>query len=107
MVVAVVLLGLTSGCTGSRSTEEGSTVPSKSIQQVLTEHTDSLMALPGVVGTAIGRCDTVLCIRVFLRDSSAAARRAIPDTLEGYPVQVEVTGEFRKRGGGGASSTPS
>lgn len=82
-------------------------MPSKSIQQVLIAHSDSLMALPGVVGTAIGRCDTVLCIRVFLRDSSATARRAIPDTLEGYPVQVEVTGEFQRRRGNGASSTPS
>lgn len=80
---------------------------SRSIQQVLAAHTDSLMALPGVVGTAIGRCDTMLCIRVFFRDSSAVARQAIPDTLEGFPVQVEVTGEFRQRRGNGASSTPS
>ena len=72
-------------------------MPSRSIQEVLAAHTDSLMALPGVVGTAIGRCDTTLCIRVFLRDSTAAARGAIPETLEGYPVKVDVTGEFQKR----------
>jgi hypothetical protein len=74
---------------------------SRSIEEVLAAHTDSLMELPGVVGTALGRCDTVLCIRVFLSDSSAAVRRAIPETLEGYPVRAEVTGEFEKRGGDG------
>jgi hypothetical protein len=80
---------------------------SRSIEQVLAAYTDSLMELPGVVGTALGRCDSVLCIRVFLRDSSAAARRAIPDTLEGYPVRAEITGDFEKRRENGGSSTPS
>lgn len=70
---------------------------SRSIQDVLAEHTDSLMAIPGVVGTAVGRCDSAPCIRVFLREPSAAARRAIPEDLEGYPVKLEVTGEFEPR----------
>ena len=70
---------------------------SRSIQEVLAAHTDSLMAVPGVVGTAIGRCDTTLCIRVFFRDSTAAARGGIPEILEGHPVKVEVTGEFHRR----------
>ncbi len=72
-------------------------MPSRSIQEVLAAHTDSLMAVPGVVGTAIGRCDSTLCIRVFFRDSTAAARGGIPEILEGYAVKVEVTGEFHQR----------
>ena len=55
------------------------------------------MALPGVVGTAVGLCVGVPCIRVFLADSSAAARGKIPAQLEGYPVKVEVTGPIRPR----------
>ena len=70
---------------------------SKTIQQVLAAHTDSLMALPGVVGTAVGLCDGVACIRVFLADSSAAARAKIPAQLEGYSVKVEVTGPIQRR----------
>ena len=70
-------------------------------------YSDSLMALPGVVGTAIGRCDSALCIRVFCRDSSAAAGGAIPEAIEGYPVKVEVTGEFRARPGNGSPPGPS
>ena len=56
------------------------------------------MALPGVVGTAIGLCDGVACIRVFLADPSAAARGRIPAQLEGYAVKVEVTGPIQRRG---------
>ncbi len=49
------------------------------------------MAVPGVVGTAIGASG----IRVFLADP--AARSRIPDELEGYPVRVEVTGPIIPR----------
>ncbi len=60
-------------------------------------HSDSLMALPSVVGTAVGLCDGAPCIRVYLADSSAAVRRRIPTQLEGYPVSAEVTGPIRPR----------
>lgn len=53
------------------------------------------MRLPGVVGTAIGLCDGMPCIRVFLADAGDAARKAIPLRLEGYPVTTEVTGTIR------------
>jgi hypothetical protein len=53
--------------------------------------------VPGVVGTAIGRCDGTLCIRVFLARADDATRRRIPTQLEGYPVRVEVSGEIRAR----------
>ena len=69
----------------------------KPIDEVLATHTDSLMALPGVVGTAIGLCDGTPCIRVFLADSTAARRRQIPAQLEGYRVSAEVTGPMRAR----------
>lgn len=70
---------------------------SRSIEEVLEAHTDSLLALPGVVGTALGLCDSVPCIRVFLSDSSETIRRRVPQELEGYPVRAEVTGAFRPR----------
>ena len=49
--------------------EERTQVP-KSIEQVLQEHTDSLMALPGVVGTALGLCADEPCIRVFVVEAT-------------------------------------
>jgi hypothetical protein len=86
------------GCyAGAGDREEVRAVSSKTIEEVLATHTDSLMALPGVVGTAIGLCDDRQCIRVFLADSSAEARREVPEEIEGYPVKVDVTGPIRPR----------
>ena len=72
-------------------------MPTRSIDAVLAAHTDSLMALPGVVGTAIGACDGERCIKVLLADSGSVTRGRIPARLEGYRVIVEVTGAIRPR----------
>ena len=88
-------------CSGSQrgASPEGSavTVPTRSIDDVLAAHTDSLMALPGVVGTAIGLCEGERCIKVLTADSSATAKARIPTRLEGYRVVIEVTGGLRPR----------
>lgn len=70
-------------------------VEPRSIEDVLTAHTDSLMGLPGVVGIGIGLCDGERCITVLLADSSAATRTSIPARLEGYRVVTQVTGPIR------------
>lgn len=69
----------------------------RGIDEVLAAHRDSLLALPGVVGTAIGLCDGVRCIKVMLADSSAVTKARIPAELEGYRVVTEVTGMIRPR----------
>jgi len=96
-VATLLVAGVLASCTARHDGEETRAVTSKTTEAVLAAHTDSLMALPGVVGTAIGLCDGVPCIRVFLADANAAARRRIPEQLEGYPVKVEVTGPIRPR----------
>jgi hypothetical protein len=60
-------------------------------------HTDWLLALPGVIGTAVGLSDGERCIKVLVADSNADTRRRIPDRLEGCRVVVEVTGIMRPR----------
>lgn len=75
----------------------GAAVAARSIDEVLAAHTDSLLALPGVVGTAIGLCDGERCIKVLVADSNAATKARIPTRLEGYRVAVEVTGPLRPR----------
>jgi len=72
-------------------------VTARSIDDVLAAHTDSLMALPGVVGTAVGLCDGQRCIKVLLADSNPDTKRRIPSRLEGYLVAVEVTGTITPR----------
>jgi len=67
----------------------------KTIEAVLEEHADRWMALPGVVGTAIGESDGRPCIVVFVAEESDELGRQIPASVEGHLVVVEQTGEFR------------
>ena len=69
----------------------------KTIDAVLAEHNDSLMAVPGVLGTAVGRCKGAPCIRVLVGRVSDEIRRRVPPTLEGYPVHIDVTGTIVPR----------
>jgi hypothetical protein len=55
-------------------------------------HTGRLMAVPGVVGTAVGlTADGRPAVKIFTK---AVGVGGLPATLEGVPVVVEVTGEF-------------
>lgn len=80
----------------NEETSAGAT-PARPIQDVQDEHTPTWMAVDGVTGTGIGLCEGTPCIRIFLARESDAAREALPDTIEGHPVQVVVTGEFTPR----------
>jgi len=98
----VLLASALAACSRSHSGtgqggERGASVATRSIDEVLALHTDSLLALPGVVGTAVALCDGERCIKVFLADSNPDTQRRIPPRLEGYRVVVEVTGTVRPR----------
>ena len=67
----------------------------RSIEAVQESHTDSLMRVPGVVGTAIGLCDDKPCIKVLVVRATPELREAIPDSLEGYRVILDETGTVR------------
>ncbi|MCH8956276.1 hypothetical protein IIA28_13310 [candidate division KSB1 bacterium] len=68
---------------------------SKTIEQVLKENTNHLMSLPGVVGVAQSLCDNKDCIRIYVTQKSPELEQKIPKELDGYPVEIEVTGEFK------------
>lgn len=72
----------------------------KNIEEVLAKHTDHLMAIPGVVGTALGMCHDRPCIKVFVAERTPALESAVPTTLEGYPVSLEQVGEIHALPGG-------
>jgi len=97
-IARVIALGLVAGamaaCAG-KGGGGGATMTARSIDEVLAAHTDSLMALPGVVGTAVGLCGGERCIKVLLADSSTKSK--IPARLEGYRVVVDVTGTITPR----------
>jgi len=70
-------------------------MPVKTIQEVQEEHTDAWMAIPGVVGTAIGECQGKPCILILTASNTEQIRKQIPATVEGYPVTVQYVGEIR------------
>ena len=75
--------------------EKGRRMPEKNIEAVLKEHTDRLLSLPGVVGTAIGQCEEKPCIKVLVVKRTPELLEKIPSELQGFPVVVEETGPIR------------
>lgn len=71
----------------------GSDMPS--FADVLKRHTDSLMAIPGVVGVGRGEKNGAPTIYVMVERMSDSLRRALPDSIEGYAVDVSVTGAIK------------
>jgi len=62
------------------------------VKEAQEKHTDVLMAMDGIEGTAIGyNQNDRLAIKVF---TDGPGVRGIPQTLDGVPVQVVVTGKF-------------
>jgi hypothetical protein len=66
----------------------------KKIPVALERHKNQLMAIPGVVGVAEGRCNGKPCIKVYVKKATETAGK-IPSRIEGFPVSVEETGEFK------------
>ena len=66
------------------------------IQEVKARHESRLMAQPGVVAVGIGHdADGNETIVVSLDRDRPDARAQLPQTLEGYPVRVQVIGPMR------------
>lgn len=93
---AVVVALRFPGCPGQgaeRSGEEAVTMARAAA--VLERHADDLLALPGVVGAAVGECDGRPCIRVMVASPGPDLAKRLPRELEGVKVVVEETGEIR------------
>ena len=97
LISAMILASDVTGSSNSSAADrgEGRTMPVKTIEEALKEHTDALMAIPGVVGVAQGLLGGKPCIRVYVVDKTPQLQRTIPTVLHGYPVVVEQTGEIR------------
>ena len=96
MSAVLCLSALLIGCGSQEQSRPGNALmPEKTVSAVLKEYTASLMALPGVVGTAEGRCDRQLCIKVYVREKTPEIVKKIPPQIEGYPVTIQETGVIR------------
>ncbi|MEZ4417555.1 MAG: hypothetical protein R3E10_17505 [Gemmatimonadota bacterium] len=57
--------------------------------------TDSVLGLPGVVGTAVGQWGDKSCIMVLLEKDDPALKARLPRSFKGFDVVPKVTGAFR------------
>src|SRR5687767_9467883 len=80
---------------GAGDVESAEVMPTKSVAEVLDDHVDHLMSIPGVAGVGIGDCGGTPCIKVFVTETTSSVTRHIPTRLDGYEVAIEETGEFR------------
>ncbi len=101
--LSVFLIVTFSSCkdNGVQRKEGQEQMPLRTIEEVLQEHTDALMSIEGVVGTAIGECDGKPCIKVYVVKKTRELEEQIPATLEGYPVSIQETGEIKALDDGG------
>ena len=65
------------------------------IVRVQEKYESQLMSLPGVVGVGIGACDDVQpCLKVYVVEMTPELEGQIPEQLEAFTVDIEVTGPF-------------
>lgn len=66
-----------------------------SITDVLARHTGSLMAIPGVVGVGQGEKNGAPSVYIMVTQLTDSLRRALPDSIEGYAVEVVESGKIK------------
>ena len=67
----------------------------ESIKKVIEAHKSSIMKIPGVVGIGEGRHNDLPCIVILVTSKESPHIKRIPETINGYKVKIEETGEFR------------
>jgi hypothetical protein len=98
LLIPVVVFALQcAGCRKGSGNERGVPVMSTADAiRAMDAHVNELMAVPGVVGVAVGALDDGgLCIKVLVVKKTAEHRKRIPKEIEGYPVVIEESGEIR------------
>jgi len=71
-------------------------MPARDINEVMNSQGGVLMAIPGVVGVAVGELDDgTACIQVLVVEETAEISRQVPKELEGHPVKIFVSGEIK------------
>lgn len=75
----------------------GDRVPGRSIAEVVAAHRDAWMDRPEVTGVGIGRCEGTPCIVLYLLRRTDELEASLPDSVEGHPVRLEVTGRVEPR----------
>jgi hypothetical protein len=98
LIGCVVFMGIGAGCERGEkeSIRNRSAEAMKNIDDVIRVYSDSLMAIPGVVGLYHGEDEEGrTCLKVMVKERTPELERRLPKRIEGYPVVIEETGEIR------------
>jgi hypothetical protein len=96
-ILPAVLLVLSLTACAQQPQEE--TVPRPDIMAVVDTHAPQLMTIPGVTAVAVGALDSgEPCVRIYVVELTDELQAQLPATLEGWPVDVEESGEIRPLG---------
>lgn len=72
------------------------TMQKKPVEIIFEEHQDEWLAIPGVQGFYQGEAENGDEIIVIMVDKNTEEiRKALPDSVEGYPVIIEETGVIK------------
>ena len=72
-----------------------STAADHSLSLVIARNATTLMGIPGVVGVYEGETGGRPVLRVMVLSRADSTMNRIPKTLEGYDVEVEVSGPIK------------
>ena len=64
------------------------------IDQIVNDHQDQLMAIPGVTGIGVGSKDGKPAIVVMVEQLTPALTTRLPRSLKGYPLVIEQSGKI-------------
>ena len=98
LAALVFFLFAITGSVASAHTNDSLTIsnPKKmTVTDVLQQHTDAWMKIPGVIGTGEGQLKGKPCITIFIVKPSDKIKKGIPKTVEGYPVVFKTTGTIK------------
>jgi hypothetical protein len=71
-----------------------SSAAKSSIEEVKARHEMEFLNIDGVEGIGIGDEKGKPVIRIYVSKKTKDIQKRIPGEVEGYPVQIEVSGEF-------------
>lgn len=96
----LVLLISAAGCNTAAEKEkpvpDSESTPTRSINEVMNENVDRIMALDEVVMVAIGEMDNgTPCIQVYVKYKSDALAEEIGVEIDGHPVVYIISDEIR------------
>ena len=82
------------GGNGTASGDMTDNAESQNIAEIVAKYRETIM-LPGVVGVGESSCDGRPCIKIYLASADDELEQQLPSELDGVPVVIQISGEFR------------